>query len=126
MLEAISDIMITMGMLITSEISVAVTRSAPGNADRAKNTPQARVAPTGAENTALKTIASKAEASRTRPVLLRTKSCCSPRASVLMGDLLPPEHAHPGPPARAMATLTASNMYDKRSIYGIAGRSVKV
>ena len=76
MLDAMSAIMITIGMLITSEISVAVTRSAPGKAVSAKNTPQARVAPTGAENTALNTIASKADASRTRPVLLRTNSCC--------------------------------------------------
>ena len=48
---------------------VAVTRSAPRNTDRAKNTPHASVAPTGAENTALKIIASTAEASLTSPVL---------------------------------------------------------
>src|SRR3984893_19493387 len=60
------------GTFRTNETIVAVTRSLPGNADKAKKTPQARVAPTGAENTALKTIASKAPASRTNPVLLRT------------------------------------------------------
>jgi hypothetical protein len=48
---------------------VAATRSEPGNAVRAKNTPQANVAPTGAEKTALKMAASRALASRTKPVL---------------------------------------------------------
>ena len=66
--------MMITGTLITNEISVAVMRSAPRNAERAKNTPQASVAPTGAENTALKMVASRAEASRTRPVLWRTNS----------------------------------------------------
>src|SRR5512138_2157977 len=84
MLDASNPIMITIGTLITSEISVAVTKSAPGNAESAKNTPQARVAPTGAENTALNTIASNADASRTRPVLLRTNSCCLPLVSAVL------------------------------------------
>src|SRR5664280_498298 len=75
MLDAIKAIMMTTGMFKTNEAIVAVTRSAPGNALRAKNTPHARVAPTGAENTALKTIASNAEASRTRPVLFRRNNC---------------------------------------------------
>ena len=66
--------MMRTGMLRKKETIVAVTRSAPGNAERAKNTPQASVAPTGALNTALKIAASSAEASRTRPVLFRTKS----------------------------------------------------
>ena len=61
-------------MLMMNEMIVAQTRSEPGNADRAKKTPQASVAPTGAENTALKIVASRALASRTRPVLWRTKS----------------------------------------------------
>src|SRR5579875_3502812 len=84
MLEAISAIMITTGALIANEISVAVTRSAPGNTDSAKNTPQARVAPTGAENTALNTIASNADAWRTRPVLLRTNCPCASGVSAVL------------------------------------------
>ena len=36
---------------------------------KAQNRPNASVAPTGAENTALKIVASTAEASRTSPVL---------------------------------------------------------
>jgi hypothetical protein len=75
MLDASSDIMIRTGMLRTKAISVAVTRSLPGNTARAKNTPHARVAPTGAEKTALKMAASMADASRTSPVLRRTNSC---------------------------------------------------
>ena len=69
MLEASRAIMIRTGMLMIPEITVAVTMSAPGNRVRAANTPQASVAPTGAENTALKIVASSALASRTRPVL---------------------------------------------------------
>src|SRR5262252_2739936 len=85
MLEAISAIITRTGALMTNAMIVAVTRSAPGNSESAKKTPQARVAPTGAENTALKTIASNAEASRTSPVLLRTNSCCClPVPAVLM------------------------------------------
>src|SRR6478752_2321575 len=74
MLAASSDTMIRTGMLRTKAISVAVTRSLPGNTASAKNTPQASVAPTGAEKTALKMAASMADASRTRPVLCRTNS----------------------------------------------------
>ena len=61
-------------MLMMNEMMVAQTRSAPGNAARAKKTPHASVAPTGAEKTALKIVASRALASLTRPVLWRTKS----------------------------------------------------
>ena len=53
MLEASRAIMISTGMLRTNEMIVAQTRSAPGNALSAKNTPHASVAPTGAEKTAL-------------------------------------------------------------------------
>jgi len=74
MLEASSAIMIRIGMLMIPEMIVAQTRSAPGNMLRAAKTPHASVAPTGAENTALKIVASRAEASRTSPVLWRTKS----------------------------------------------------
>src|SRR5215217_4486903 len=77
MLLASSDIMTRTGMFRTNEMIVAVTRSAPWKTDRAKKTPQASVAPTGAENTALKMVASSADASRTSPVLWRTKSCFS-------------------------------------------------
>ena len=56
-------------MLITSAISVTATKSAFGNDPSAQNRPNASVAPTGAENTALKIVASSADASRTRPVL---------------------------------------------------------
>ena len=45
--------MIRTGTFRTKEMMVAQTRSAPGNALSAKNTPHARVAPTGAEKTAL-------------------------------------------------------------------------
>ncbi len=66
--------MIRIGTFSTNDHSVAATRSEPGNAVSAKKTPQASVAPTGAEKTALKIVASSAEASRTRPVLRRTNS----------------------------------------------------
>ena len=45
-------------MLMTTAMSVAHTGSAPGKADSAQSTPMARVAPTGAEKTALKIVAS--------------------------------------------------------------------
>ena len=45
--------MIRTGTLSANEMTVAHTRSAPGKALRAKKTPHARVAPTGAEKTAL-------------------------------------------------------------------------
>src|SRR5215469_11199003 len=126
MLDAMAAIMITIGMLMTNEMSVAVTMSAPGNAESAKNTPQASVAPTGAENTALNTIASNALASRTRPVLLRTKSCCSPRiGAVAMGHLLTPERA-PETMAQAMARLTGLNNSDKRCVCISLMQRVKV
>ena len=53
MLEASKAIMMRTGTFRTNEMIVAHTRSAPGNALSAKKTPQARVAPTGAEKTAL-------------------------------------------------------------------------
>ena len=74
MLEASSAIMIRTGMLMMPAMIVAVTRSAPGNMLSAAKMPHASVAPTGAEKTALKIVASSAFASRTRPVLWRTKS----------------------------------------------------
>ena len=69
-------------MFSTTAMIVAHTGSAPGKADRAHRTPMARVAPTGAEKTALKIVASSADASRTRPVLRRTKSRLSPDSGV--------------------------------------------
>src|SRR4051812_45149285 len=78
MLEASSDIITSTGMLITSEMTVTATKSAFGNEPRAQNRPKARVAPTGAENTALKIVASSAEAPRTRPVLWRTNNRLPP------------------------------------------------
>src|SRR5438309_11918626 len=80
MLDARSAIITRTGMLITNEINVTVTKSAFGNEPRAQKRPKARVAPTGAENTALKIVASSAEASRTRPVLWRTNNRLSPDA----------------------------------------------
>lgn len=64
--------MIMIGIFKTKDISMAATIFAPGNAESEKNTPHARTAPTGAEKTALKTIASKADASLTNPELFRT------------------------------------------------------
>jgi hypothetical protein len=84
MLEASNAIISNTGMLMMNEITVAQTRSEPGNADRAKKTPQASVAPTGAEKTALKIVASRALASRTNPVLWRTKSLLCPATHHLL------------------------------------------
>ena len=70
--------MMMTGMLRTNEINVTDTMSAFGKADRAQNRLNASVAPTGAEKTALKIVASTAEASRTSPVLLRTNSWLPP------------------------------------------------
>jgi len=64
--------MIMIGIFKTKDISMAAMIFAPGNAESEKNTPHARTAPTGAEKTALKTIASKADASLTNPELFRT------------------------------------------------------
>ena len=93
MLDASRPIISSTGMLRTNEMMVAVTRSLPGNADNAKNTPQASVAPTGAEKTALKMVASNAEASRTRPVLLRTNSWSDPVFKAI--DSLLPSQSNP-------------------------------
>ena len=90
MLEASSAIMMMTGMLITPEITVAVTMSAPGKSVSDAKTPQARVAPTGAENTALKIVASSAEASRTSPVLWRTNSWLPPVPSTFVVKVVPP------------------------------------
>src|SRR5229473_2340970 len=73
MADAIIDIMMHTGMFTTKAISSASTKSAPGNNPRAYNMPKARVAPTGAEKTALKMMASRTDASRTRPDDCRTK-----------------------------------------------------
>jgi hypothetical protein len=71
-LDAKLDIIIIMGIFKTKDISMAATIFAPGKAESEKNTPHARTAPTGAEKTALNTIASKADASLTKPELFRT------------------------------------------------------
>src|SRR4051812_16899969 len=100
MLDASSAIMTRTGMFRTNEISVAVTRSAFGNEEYAQNRPNASVAPTGAENTALKIAASTAEASRTSPVLRRTNS--PPRAP---GDVA----------LTASLTLSSASRLDERA-----------
>ncbi len=74
--------MISTGTLITTAMIVAHTGSAPGNAESVQSTPMASVAPTGAEKTALKMVASSADASRTRPVLFRTKTRLPPDSEV--------------------------------------------
>src|SRR5579872_5766263 len=66
--------MIRTGMLMSATISRTPATSAPGNETSAKKIEYAIVDPTGAEMTALKIVASTAEAERTRPVLLRTNS----------------------------------------------------
>ncbi len=76
-------------MLMKNVMSVTATKSAWGNADKAQNRPKASVAPTGAENTALKIVASTAEASRTSPVLCRTKSPPFPASEVLATGVPP-------------------------------------
>src|SRR5437868_13466772 len=73
MAEAIIDIMMHTGMFTTKAITSASTISAPGNNPRAYKMPKARVAPTGAEKTALKIMASSTDASRTRPDDCRTE-----------------------------------------------------
>src|SRR5215469_5829988 len=66
--------MISTGMLMIRVMISTPMGSAPGNATRVKKIDQARVDPIGAEMTALKIVASRAEAVRTSPVLLRTNS----------------------------------------------------
>ena len=66
--------MISTGMLMIRVMTRTPTGSAPGNATRVKKIDQARVDPIGAEITALKIVASRAEAVRTSPVLFRTNS----------------------------------------------------
>ena len=79
--------MINTGMLRTKVMSSTPTGSAPGKATRVKKIDQARVEPMGAEMTALKMVASSAEAERTNPVLLRTNSRLPGRLSVAMATL---------------------------------------
>jgi len=74
MLDASSANMMRTGMLISAVMMSTPATSAPGNATRVKKIEYAMVDPIGAEMTALKIVASRAEAERTSPVLLRTKS----------------------------------------------------
>ncbi len=74
MLAPSSANMISTGMLMIRVMTRTPTGSAPGNATRVKKIDQARVDPIGAEMTALKIVASRAEAVRTSPVLFRTNS----------------------------------------------------
>src|SRR5665213_1557481 len=74
MLAPSSANMMRTGMLITATRIKTPTTSAPGNATSAKKIEYAIVDPTGAEMTALKIVASTADAERTSPVLLRTNS----------------------------------------------------
>src|SRR5690348_5277463 len=72
MLASSSANMISTGMLRIAAMISTPTGSAPGKATRVKKIDQARVEPIGAEMTALKIVASTADAERTSPVLLRT------------------------------------------------------
>src|ERR1700694_2647881 len=74
MLDASSANMIRTGMLMSAVRMRTPTTSAPGKATSVKKIEYAIVDPIGAEMTALKIVASRAEAERTSPVLLRTKS----------------------------------------------------
>src|SRR5579859_2352953 len=74
MLAPSSANMIRTGMLMSATSTSTPTTSAPGNATSAKKIEYAIVDPTGAEMTALKMVASTADAERTSPVLLRTNS----------------------------------------------------
>ena len=78
--------MISTGMLMISVMTSTPTGSAPGNATRVKKIDQARVDPIGAEMTALKIVASTADADRTRPVLLRTNSRLCDWSEVVMSS----------------------------------------
>src|SRR6266568_3100062 len=89
--------MISTGMLMIAVRIRTPTGSAPGKATRVKKIDQARVEPIGAEMTALKMVASTADAERTRPVLLRTNSRLPVRSVVAMSFLLI-AHASAGPP----------------------------
>src|SRR6202050_1001438 len=66
--------MISTGMLMIPAMTSTPMGLAPGNATSVKKIDQASVDPIGAEMTALKIVASRAEAVRTSPVLLRTNS----------------------------------------------------
>src|ERR1700683_2996847 len=74
MLAPSSANMISTGMLMIPAMTSTPMGSAPGNATSVKKIDQARVDPIGAEMTALKIVAWRAEAVRTSPVLLRTNS----------------------------------------------------
>ncbi len=86
MLAPSSANMISTGMLMISVMTSTPTGSAPGNATRVKKIDQARVEPIGAEMTALKMVASTADAERTNPVLLRTNSRLSCWPAVVMSS----------------------------------------
>jgi hypothetical protein len=86
MLAPSSANMISTGMLMIAAMIRTPTGSAPGKATRVKKIDQARVEPTGAEMTALKIVASTADAERTSPVLLRTNSRLSDRPVVAMSS----------------------------------------
>src|ERR1700688_1033432 len=74
MLAPSSANMMSTGMLMAATSRMTDATSAPGNATSAKKIEYAIVDPTGAEMTALKMVASRADAERTSPVLFRTKS----------------------------------------------------
>src|SRR5215475_12659584 len=99
MLAPSSANMISTGMLMIAAMISTPTGSAPGKATRAKKIDQARVEPIGAEMTALKIVASTADAERTSPVLLRTNSLLrlSDRSAVVM-SCLQIAHASAGHP----------------------------
>ena len=86
MLAPSSANMISTGMLMIAAMISTPTGSAPGKATRVKKIDQARVEPIGAEMTALKIVASTADAERTSPVLLRTNSRLSDRPVVAMSS----------------------------------------
>src|SRR5579862_3101215 len=75
--------MIRTGMLMIATRISTPTTSAPGNATSAKKIEYAIVDPTGAEMTALKMVASTADAERTSPVLLRTNSLLEVAMAIL-------------------------------------------
>ena len=86
MLAPSSANMISTGMLMIAAMISTPTGLAPGKATRVKKIDQASVEPIGAEMTALKIVASTADAERTSPVLLRTNSRLSDRPVVAMSS----------------------------------------
>src|SRR5579859_1745893 len=83
MLAPSSANMMSTGMLMSATSISTPTTSAPGNATSAKKIEYAIVEPTGAEMTALKMVASTADAERTSPVLLRTNSLLAVAMAIL-------------------------------------------